>query len=416
MGPVLLAAMLAAGCGMPAPLLRQGEPPPAAPSEILVVPAREMPAVLLPGGAKSKGGGAVRGAAGAGGSCLLQLGNGCGASGSMAGACLVLVGAMCGVASIGGAIYGVAAADPAAQVAREAQTLQQTLAGGGLQLALAEAAAAHGESVMALPVRVDDGHAPADGALRLELKVTEVGLAGRSWVNDPLALGVAAEGRLVRAADGEVLRSGRYLVHVGGRKVSAWVADDGQAIRELLPGAYARLAAHVFDQLVRLVDVPGATLGSSGFLSAAFGPAPVAPRMTGTMATGAPLLADIFGEWPSVPGPHPELRWQPFPDAARLRAAPDLAERISEVRYDLVIAREEALAAGPVVYRREGIPAPAHRVEVALVPGARYYWSVRASFRLDGQPRVGEWGTTSAIAREQAVVPNRYSYRFAVAK
>jgi hypothetical protein len=115
-----------------------------------------------------------------------------------------------------------------------------------------------------------------------------------------------------------------------------------------------------------------------------------------------------------VPTPTPTLRWERFPTSAAEKKAPDLVARMRRVRYDLIIARESNSASGDIVYAREGLPAPIHTVERPLQPGARYFWSVRARFELDGRERVTDWSTTHAYAAVRVAPPGVYTYRFRV--
>jgi hypothetical protein len=64
------------------------------------------------------------------------------------------------------------------------------------------------------------------------------------------------------------------------------------------------------------------------------------------------------------------------------------------------------------VYRRDGLLRPEHVLEEALAPNARYFWTVRARFELDGATRVTGWGSTHDVARDSMSSPSRFSYRF----
>jgi len=99
--------------------------------------------------------------------------------------------------------------------------------------------------------------------------------------------------------------------------------------------------------------------------------------------------------YPYVKSVQPRLTWERFPrDFDGLAPA-----QVSQVTYDLRIYRAVPAGAvfttGPLVYERRGIAEPSHRVEQALTPCQRYTWTVRAHFRLDGQPRATEWGNAA---------------------
>jgi hypothetical protein len=145
-------------------------------------------------------------------------------------------------------------------------------------------------------------------------------------------------------------------------------------------------------------------------LSTAFGLAPISPPTRGQLS-GDAVIGRVF-EWTAADSLAPTLRWQSFPRDSDRAIAPEDMSRVRNVTYDLVIAREENMAPGEVVYARSGLPAAGHVLETALKPGKRYFWTIRAHFDLDGRPRVTEWGSTRFIVREPAPAPTRSSYRF----
>jgi hypothetical protein len=416
----LLSAAAVTGCAITPPAVHEARFDPATARRIVVVAGQAEPRVTLPNVAAGKGAGAARGALGVGTACLAQAlpaAGSCTATGPFAGICAavpLLMAAICGVASVGGAVYGAAAADPADLTRRNFDALAaQVRERNTLQAMLAEAVVARGRSVPGEQVALAD-HAPTDADYRLEVALVEVGLTGFSLVNDPVDLGLRAQARLVRVGDRSTVNEDSYVVQIGAYRLRDWIADGSARFATALEAAYRRLGAHIFDQLVLLQPVPTPAFNSAGALAFAFGLAPEYPRMTGTHPTGTPLLADLFGEWPTVPTPQPTLRWQRFPTAETQQQAPELVARLRRIRYDLVIARESNLAPEHVVYLREGLPEPQHTLEQPLEPGARYFWTVRARFELDGRERVTDWGSTSTYARVRNAPPSAFAYRFQV--
>ena len=145
-------------------------------------------------------------------------------------------------------------------------------------------------------------------------------------------------------------------------------------------------------------------------MSAAFGLAPITPPTRGPM-TGDRFIGSLF-EWYAVDGLRPRFRWEAFPRPSDISAAPEEMKRVSNVRYDLLVAKEENMAPGAIIYRQQGLPSPEHAINLSLQPDARYFWTVRARFDLDGRSRVTEWGSTHFAVREQIAAPSRNSYRF----
>lgn len=95
-----------------------------------------------------------------------------------------------------------------------------------------------------------------------------------------------------------------------------------------------------------------------------------------------------------VDSPKPTLLWKSFPAAKDMRADKngDLS-RICEVTYDLKIWRAEDPPNEEIVYSRTQLENAFHKIESPLIPLARYFWSVRVRFKLDGRDMETNWST-----------------------
>ena len=78
--------------------------------------------------------------------------------------------------------------------------------------------------------------------------------------------------------------------------------------------------------------------------------------------------------------PHPELQWE----AVESALGPTV--HAENVCYDLRIYRNDTL-----VYSRDGLAAPRHRVESGLRPGGWFGWTVRARFSVASRERETQW-------------------------
>jgi len=101
----------------------------------------------------------------------------------------------------------------------------------------------------------------------------------------------------------------------------------------------------------------------------------------------------------------PVLRWESFPRARDVAAAGGAAGRFTDVSYEFALFEAQRIGViyefGTLLYRRAGLREPQARLE-PLQPCGRYLWTVRARFRLDGEPRVTEWsGAYNAFANQQ---------------
>ncbi|HEX9184786.1 MAG TPA: hypothetical protein VF876_16130 [Burkholderiales bacterium] len=393
-----LAAVLA-GCAMQ-PQVPAG-PGAAALGKVAVVAGSGAPEISFEGFARGRAEGAAAGAGMSFLACAASLGPGT-CAGPYCGAVVLLWFGVCGIASVvGGAVGAGSAMDAKTAAAAEARmraALDTNAIQESLRLNIEAAARAHGVQ-------------PAERAeadTLLEATLLKAGTAG-GGINEPVGLYMEVRVRLLRAADGAEVYSARVL-HVGPRlKLVDWAGGGGDRLLRALDAGYEALGAHIADGVFLLYPFPSQEAGWAGTLSAAFGLAPLDPPTRGT-ATGATLME--WFEWPAVSSLQPVLRWQAFPREADLATAPADMRRVQNVTYDLVVARERNLAPAETVYRKSGLPRPEHRLATPLEPDARYFWTIRARFELDGRPRVTGWGSTHYQARDSVTAPSDLSYRF----
>lgn len=396
---VALAAALHAGCAMQ-PQVPPG-PGAAALGRVAVVAGSGAPEIRFEGFARGRGEGVAIGAGTTFLACAASMGPGA-CAGPYCGAVVVLWLGVCGVASVvGGAVGAGSAMDAKTAAAAEARmraALDANAIQESLRLQIEAAARAQG----AQPA------ARTEADTLLEATLLRAGTTG-AGINAPVGLVMEVRVRLLRAADGAEIYGARVL-HVGPRlKLEEWAEGGGDRLLRALDAGYEALGTHIADGVYLLYPFPSQEAGWAGTLSAAFGLAPVDPPTRGTPTGGS--LTEWF-EWPAVGSLQPVLRWQAFPREADLAAAPAEMQRPRDVTYDLVIARERNLAPAETVYRKSGLPRPEHRVETPLEPHARYFWTVRARFELDGRPRVTGWGSTHYQARDSVTAPSSFSYRF----
>lgn len=153
---------------------------------------------------------------------------------------------------------------------------------------------------------------------------------------------------------------------------------------------------------------------------------PVYPPLTATFFTSPFNMGDNLN-WPKVDSLQPTLRWQPLPGEHQIplgQVKPFVAvdpASVRDVKYDLRIWTVFDKAPGELAYEIEGLTEPFHKLERSLKPSTEYYWSVRARFSLDGQPRASEWslsqfpcprGCGRDEARLTGSIPPLNYYRF----
>jgi hypothetical protein len=155
---------------------------------------------------------------------------------------------------------------------------------------------------------------------------------------------------------------------------------------------------------------------------------PVYPDVTASFGNRAPDFLD----WTKVDSLQPTLRWQAFPGEHQRFAGGQVTPFVAvdptsvrDVRYDLRIWTVRGRSPGDLVYEIDGLTEPSYKAERPLQPDTEYYWSVRARFRLDGEPRASEWSLSQVpcpppyglecargVARQTGRIPPPNYYRF----
>ena len=111
----------------------------------------------------------------------------------------------------------------------------------------------------------------------------------------------------------------------------------------------------------------------------------------------------------------PTLKWESFhlPWLNNLTDENPVSE-LCNITYELKIwragARDQPV---DLIYERRGLPEPFHKIERTLDPSARYLWTIRAKFEINGKPRVSTWGRTKFNELGNLdIIPSLNFYRF----
>lgn len=122
------------------------------------------------------------------------------------------------------------------------------------------------------------------------------------------------------------------------------------------------------------------------------------------------LLPESLASGTVADSRQPTLRWESFPRPVdRMGTLAQSSNRITQVTYELRIwAASELGTPGMLVFERRGLDVPYHHLEEPLEPMTKYYWTVRAGFLLDDEPRVTEWGRILTLPGGQVVFPSPF--------
>jgi hypothetical protein len=353
-----------------------------------IVAASDPPRIAFQGFAHGKLEGAGIGASSWFTGCVIGVLGGGSCEGAVCGAALLFGLGFCTASGAVGGVAGAVRAPSAREVRAVEAELEGVLGRNPVQESLRR------EVVAAARANAGWQETPAErSGARLEVALTRVGSEGQG-IEGPLLLYMTARARLLRAGEDTPSFEAEFR-HEGERRTLAeWSADAGTPLLRALEYGYLLLGAQIFERLFVLYPFPDH--GTHwGFLRSHFGLAALDP----TPGLSVPEVEDL----------RPTLRWQSFPRASDLAAAPAEMGRVQHVRYDLRVARVFSGARAAVVYRRDGLAARGHTLEESLVAGSLYLWSVRARFRLDGRVHVTEWSGVGPVGASE---PESWWFRF----
>ncbi|MDO8331612.1 MAG: hypothetical protein Q7T36_14195 [Fluviicoccus sp.] len=331
--------------------------------------------------------------------------------------------ATAGAATVGGGVLApggkaVRKAEGGMTAALAQRSIQQTL-----QQQVETTLVAEGRAVITVPeeqattvVAGNDFRALAAQGVDhvLVVSLREAGTRGFG-INAPVYGYMNMRFRLVRTLDNVELLNRELRFEGEGRKILDWSADEAKPLLAMLERGYDTLAHATADELLHGYPYPSDPRTMAGLGSVARGLAPVYPPTRGSLGE-TPWVGSVF-EWTQVRDLQPDLRWEAFPRPADLTKAPEL-QQAEAVGYDVVIAREEGGAPAEIVYHRENLPLPEHRLTSPLASDTRYFWSVRARFRMAGRLWLTPWsgvfpyGVVQRQSVEKLTSPSRLSFRF----
>ena len=312
------------------------------------------------------------------------------------------------VGAIGGAVVGAISSEPTQVVQEQETALRTTLVALNAQQELQE------QVIQTVREQIDPsaGFVSEEGSMTpdesvsyrflrtqgvdtiLEVGVLSFGLTGEKGINPSLALIMTARAKLIRSLSNTVLSDYTLECQSFNQSFSQWAASNAKAIREQYSQCLQRLSEKITEEV----------FFSSYFTSPSnllqypiLGIRPEYPEVN-------------YDTFPMVDSNQPTLRWEKFPPSTEPETQ-TARSQISHTTYDLRIWRAEGEDPGILVYARENLSTPFHHLEEPLEPATNYFWTVRARFELNGQPRRSEWGLAGDLSARSETIPNTFCYR-----
>jgi hypothetical protein len=227
--------------------------------------------------------------------------------------------------------------------------------------------------------------------LSIEVSIDRWGLAGGAG-SDPLTgLFVEASYLVAKGPDNTTLANRRFIQGGPQRTISEWTRDNAALLSKAVDQMLSLVAEAVADGVFRVHDFRVLEGGGGPVRGETCGLRPVSPPPIyrfGPYESGPPRVNSLT----------PDLVWESFPGKKEFEDdTTGILARVSEVRYDLRVWKNEYGGPGDVVYERTGLKLTSndgrvdHILETPLASSSSYHWSVRARFRLDGAERVTRW-------------------------
>ena len=232
----------------------------------------------------------------------------------------------------------------------------------------------------------------------IELGVTELRAETPGTQALPYRFTLTMRGRLLERTGGNVLDSFAHTEPTPEFTLTQWTEDGGKRVAEQLRLAARRSVETFIDEWVLVYR--GASSGSARVDSDATHrliPAYVLEPVKPTVEESTNVRARQLSPFAPTQDPKAALfRWQPLPRSFSATGVP--LDRLVNLTYELriFVATPDSQHVGlyraqPLLSTYTRIPHPSFTVPAPLEPCGKYFWTVRATFLLDGQPRATEW-------------------------
>ena len=232
----------------------------------------------------------------------------------------------------------------------------------------------------------------------IELGVTELRAETPGTQALPYRFTLTMRGRLLERTGGNVLDSFAHTEPTPEFTLTQWTEDGGKRVAEQLRLAARRSVETFIDEWVLVYR--GASSGSARVDSDATHrpiPAYVLEPVKPTVEESTNVRARQLSPFAPTQDPKAALfRWQPLPRSFSATGVP--LDRLANLTYELriFVATPDSQHVGlyraqPLLSTYTRIPHPSFTVPAPLEPCGKYFWTVRATFLLDGQPRATEW-------------------------
>lgn len=237
----------------------------------------------------------------------------------------------------------------------------------------------------------------------LEITVDSLGFKGGEGSNPEIALFMMAKARLIKLDDQKLLYEGDFTYQSAYYHWDEWANNDSLLISIKFIDAYQNLAEQIMTETFLVYEFPENFWSDTDSCILK----PFYPKLDISNCY-APLLFPYFQlceselNYEPVSTTKPTFQWQALSEHQNLQGEnADTLKRFSDISYDLRIWEVTNDQPGSIVYERQRLLRSHHTIEVPLKPETPYFWSVRATFKVNGQRRVSRWSSSRIPSTHQ---------------
>jgi hypothetical protein len=215
----------------------------------------------------------------------------------------------------------------------------------------------------------------------LEVKVKKLGFEGGKGSDPEITFFMNVQARLIQVPDGIEIYSGIFEHKSKNLKASTWANNDAQLLREEIERSYKNLAERIMEELFLIIDFPLSYWSQHQICMLN----PIYPENSYDFFKTSIVFEKVHTLQPT-------FQWESYPRERDKEAdKAGLLKRINGVTYDFKVLKATGDYPLQLAYERRELTDSHHKIEQPLEPSTKYFWSIRARFKLDGKARTTKW-------------------------
>jgi hypothetical protein len=207
-----------------------------------------------------------------------------------------------------------------------------------------------------------------------------VGFESDRDTKEDLTFFMEVRARIFRSNDGSELISRKFSYKSQKHSLFDWSKDGTQLLKEEFYRSYQLIAERIVEDFFMVANF---NFNFSDKHGQVCGLPPIYPERNLSF-----WRAHAGWEFVEIDSLKPTLKWEAF---SKGKDKEGRLNRISEASYDLKVWHVEDKIPVELIYFRQGLVSSSHKLEQSLEPGNKYCWTIRARFKVNGQPRATSW-------------------------